>query len=532
MRSTGNWFIKGVTLAGLLATAGLWLPNSAVALEHEDATASSDALLARGAGYDQPAERKDVRALQRRLRRLGHAPGPIDGLYGPLTEAAVERFQAARALRVDGIVGPRTHRALRQQPSMLRGEGYGLRGGSKRVRALQRQLDQLGHEPGPVDGLYGPLTEAAVMRFQAAKGLAEDGVVGPRTRRALADPPRDEESRERARRRIPERGGEGKDQRTRRSEVPVPRGATERASSEESSPLPASTVLIGLPSLALAALAAALLMTRAKRPRVKKGERPVQRAVSFVKRSKPAGAPRVQHDHRREPSRRVRALGYASVPANQELTELSAQSVAILEACGRCGWHVVEIARDVAQAERQGLDRPGLRIALERLAMREADCLVVAELGRLSNGAADLANVVNWTKQRGIRLVALDVHIDTATASGQLAADALISVGAWERQRTEHASGGSPDPDTIGDPPRRPAVHDVPALKQHIVDMRARGMTLQAIADRLNAEGVPTLRGGQKWRPSSVQAAAGYHRPLQARSVGNGLSGGAEGGRR
>ena len=38
-------------------------------------------------------------------------------------------------------------------------------------------------------------------------------------------------------------------------------------------------------------------------------------------------------------------------------------------------------------------------------------------------------------------------------------------------------------------------------------------MTLQAIADRLNAEGIPTVRGGAKWRPSSVQAAVGYRRP-------------------
>jgi hypothetical protein len=38
-------------------------------------------------------------------------------------------------------------------------------------------------------------------------------------------------------------------------------------------------------------------------------------------------------------------------------------------------------------------------------------------------------------------------------------------------------------------------------------------MTLQAIADQLNAEGVPTLRGGAKWRPSSIQATLGYRRP-------------------
>jgi hypothetical protein len=51
-----------------------------------------------------------------------------------------------------------------------------------------------------------------------------------------------------------------------------------------------------------------------------------------------------------------------------------------------------------------------------------------------------------------------------------------------------------------------------------IVMMRNEGMTLQAIADRLNAEGVPTLRGGSEWRPSSVQAAAGYRRPKGKKS--------------
>jgi hypothetical protein len=43
--------------------------------------------------------------------------------------------------------------------------------------------------------------------------------------------------------------------------------------------------------------------------------------------------------------------------------------------------------------------------------------------------------------------------------------------------------------------------------------MREEGMTLQAIADTLNAEGVATLRGGSMWRPSSVQRATGYRRP-------------------
>jgi hypothetical protein len=42
---------------------------------------------------------------------------------------------------------------------------------------------------------------------------------------------------------------------------------------------------------------------------------------------------------------------------------------------------------------------------------------------------------------------------------------------------------------------------------------------LQAIADVLNDERVPTQRGGAKWRPSSVQSAAGYKRPTRARTA-------------
>ena len=44
-------------------------------------------------------------------------------------------------------------------------------------------------------------------------------------------------------------------------------------------------------------------------------------------------------------------------------------------------------------------------------------------------------------------------------------------------------------------------------------------MTLQAIADALNDEGVPTLRGGAKWRPSSVHNATGYRRPRAPRGI-------------
>ena len=57
--------------------------------------------------------------------------------------------------------------------------------GNARVAALQVALRAHGFDPGPVDGVRGPATSGALLRFQRAKGLVSDGKVGPATRRAF-----------------------------------------------------------------------------------------------------------------------------------------------------------------------------------------------------------------------------------------------------------------------------------------------------------------------------------------------------------
>jgi L,D-peptidoglycan transpeptidase YkuD (ErfK/YbiS/YcfS/YnhG family) len=53
-----------------------------------------------------------VRCLQARLNALGYSAGPVDGSFGPITRAAVVRFQRAKELQVDGIVRRQTAKAL------------------------------------------------------------------------------------------------------------------------------------------------------------------------------------------------------------------------------------------------------------------------------------------------------------------------------------------------------------------------------------------------------------------------------------
>jgi peptidoglycan hydrolase-like protein with peptidoglycan-binding domain len=170
-----------VIAVGVLAV--LVAPVKAVAAEVQP---SARAPLAKGAGYDRSHGSKRVQLLQRRLRLAGEIPGPVDGLFGPRTEAAVIRYQQRAGLAVDGLVGPKTWSALRRSANALRlGEGYERARGSTRVRRLQRSLRLVGAQPGPIDGRFGPITQAAVIRFQSRNGLAADGIAGTLTLAAL-----------------------------------------------------------------------------------------------------------------------------------------------------------------------------------------------------------------------------------------------------------------------------------------------------------------------------------------------------------
>jgi DNA invertase Pin-like site-specific DNA recombinase len=208
----------------------------------------------------------------------------------------------------------------------------------------------------------------------------------------------------------------------------------------------------------------------------------------------------------------VRVLGYASVDAVQgdRNRDFQRQAQEVVSECERRGLWLVEFVHEREPQHQRPLERPGLGYALGRIAAGEADGIVVSELSRLTHSVPELGRLMDWFSRHHARVVAADPGLDTDEEAGRLTMQTIIEVSRWERQRLiERTRSGMQAARRSG-----PAsVADNPELRQRIVGMRAAGMTLQAIADRLNRESVPTVRGGAKWRPSSVQAAAGYRRP-------------------
>jgi DNA invertase Pin-like site-specific DNA recombinase len=232
---------------------------------------------------------------------------------------------------------------------------------------------------------------------------------------------------------------------------------------------------------------------------------------------RPAGAPEPARDG---PSLRSSSglspgsavIGYVTQATGHADGNEGRSARAIQAICKRSGWDLLEIVHDPDDGP--ALDRVGLHDALERIASGVAHGLVVDDLERIGRSIVDLGALMAWFRDADATLVALDLDIDTSTAEGRHVADTLIALSARDHQRIASATRrGLAKGRASGRPTGRPAVSHRPDLVKRIASMRAANMTLRAIADQLNAEGVPTLRGGKKWRPSSIQATLGYQRP-------------------
>ena len=141
--------------------------------------------------YVQPLAPQEVQSVQARLHQEGFYAGRIDGVWGADSETALQRFQQTHQLQVTGQLNQATAATLGLDPNALvmasaphsQPAADQLRPAS--VSAIQSRLRALNFYSGVVDGVWGPATESALVRYQQANRLQPTGDPNPATMSAM-----------------------------------------------------------------------------------------------------------------------------------------------------------------------------------------------------------------------------------------------------------------------------------------------------------------------------------------------------------
>ena len=149
--------------------------------------------------------------------------------------------------------------------------------------------------------------------------------------------------------------------------------------------------------------------------------------------------------------------------------------------------------------------RHGLEEALGLLRQHEADVLVCTRLDRLSRSVSDFARLMEQARRERWQFIALDLGVDTTTATGEMVANMLAALAQWERrlisERTKEALAvAKADGRKLGHPSPL-----TPKTRRKVLALRRRGLSADSIAQRLSAEGVPTPSGRGRWHETTVQ---------------------------
>lgn len=117
--------------------------------------------------------------LQQALTDAGYDAGPVDGIYGPATTAAVQALQKAHGLPETGWVDKATAAAL--QEDLVAKGGEAAQTALATTAALQQTLHLAGYWDGPIDGEPSDELTAALQRLQTDLGVEPTGMVDAAT---------------------------------------------------------------------------------------------------------------------------------------------------------------------------------------------------------------------------------------------------------------------------------------------------------------------------------------------------------------
>jgi peptidoglycan hydrolase-like protein with peptidoglycan-binding domain len=151
----------GVIVMRFVPLSGLGLALLALLLLPAILTTNVSAAELKSSSPDGKLTPQTIRQAQEALKNKGRDPGPIDGVLGPRTVAALNAYQKAEGLATTGRLDAKTMESLGipvvPEP----------RSRAEHVRELQAALADRGFDPGPADGVMGVRTRAALRKYVA-----------------------------------------------------------------------------------------------------------------------------------------------------------------------------------------------------------------------------------------------------------------------------------------------------------------------------------------------------------------------------
>jgi SH3 domain-containing YSC84-like protein 1 len=154
---------------------------------------------------DMSANQDHIRQAQQALKDKGMYTGTVDGKMNAQTEKALRDFQTGNNMKATGKLDHDTMMKLgmsmdhheTDSQKMKHGDdksapakpmkkgGMQSRNSSEEVREIQTALQNKGMDPGPIDGVMGPKTKRAIADFQRQQNLYASGNIDQQTRTAL-----------------------------------------------------------------------------------------------------------------------------------------------------------------------------------------------------------------------------------------------------------------------------------------------------------------------------------------------------------
>ena len=137
--------------------------------------------------YAPAFETTDPESFARAIHAAGYATDPhySDALIGIIRDNDLTQYDTdADPRTLAAVTKPKPKSKSKPRPRRVYELDQPMSTGPI-VKAIQEALAAAGCKPGPIDGVFGKSTDAAVRRYQRTHGLTVDGVVGPITARRL-----------------------------------------------------------------------------------------------------------------------------------------------------------------------------------------------------------------------------------------------------------------------------------------------------------------------------------------------------------